>query len=199
MHTFTFLQPVFWGTEALVSSVPHSYIFLINEQQWFQLAYTVNQELVSHSQPSIRVDTNREVYLPHTPVHRRAHLQVKCGPFPQTHNYWVGVPWTSPYWIFSAPPTRCLDLQIYSRRCVTCDSVPPVKAFSMCTMFTGCVRDRLPFSLWGTLGRRSPGCEHFRGGAWREDGCSRMQLFTDAGGQSISNGSVTLVPAPGHG
>lgn len=30
-------------------------------------------------------------------------------------------------------------------------------------------------ALWGTLGRRSPGCEHFRGGAWREDGCSRMQ------------------------
>lgn len=74
------------------------------------------------------------MYLPHTPVHRRAHLQVKCGPFPHTYNYGVGCSWTSPYWIFSVSPTRCLDLQIYSRRCV-------------CTMFTGCVRDRLPFSL----------------------------------------------------
>lgn len=44
-----------------------------------------------------------------------------------------------------SPLQRCLDLQIYSRRCIICNSVSPVNTFSMCTMFTGCACDRLGF------------------------------------------------------
>lgn len=175
MHTFTSSQRFLWDWSPGFQHAPFTHFL----DKWATVVsisfYRQPRACFSPlAYPYTWIDTNRDVYLLHTPVHRRAHLQVKCGPIPHTYNYGGGVPWTSPYWMFSVPTATLFGLanlqqKVYNlRQCVSSERFQHVHNVHRLRMWQTWF---FYSALWGMLRQRSLGCEHFGEGAWRENCC----------------------------